>query len=48
MRKGGGGAIISTSSVMGIVGSPTSPAYSTATGAISADSRIGSVDVSCR
>ena len=27
MRKGGGGSIINTSSVMGIVGSPTSPAY---------------------
>ena len=26
MRKGGGGSIINTSSVMGIVGSPTSPA----------------------
>jgi NAD(P)-dependent dehydrogenase (short-subunit alcohol dehydrogenase family) len=30
MRKGGGGSIINTSSVMGIVGSPTSPAYSAA------------------
>lgn len=28
--KGGGGSIIHTSSVMGFVGSPTSPAYSTA------------------
>ena len=35
MRKGGGGSIINTSSVMGIVGSPTSPAYSAAKGAIS-------------
>ena len=34
MRKGGGGSIINTSSVMGIVGSPTSPAYSAAKGAI--------------
>ena len=34
MRKGGGGTIINTSSVMGIVGSPTSPAYSAAKGAI--------------
>ena len=33
MRKGGGGSIINTSSVMGIVGSPTSPAYSAAKGA---------------
>ncbi|HEY1496694.1 MAG TPA: SDR family NAD(P)-dependent oxidoreductase, partial [Candidatus Solibacter sp.] len=30
MRKGGGGSIINTSSVMGLVGSPTSPAYSAA------------------
>jgi NAD(P)-dependent dehydrogenase (short-subunit alcohol dehydrogenase family) len=34
MRKNGGGSIINTSSVMGIVGSPTSPAYSAAKGAI--------------
>ena len=34
MRKGGGGSIINTSSVMGLVGSPTSPAYSAAKGAI--------------
>jgi NAD(P)-dependent dehydrogenase (short-subunit alcohol dehydrogenase family) len=34
IRKGGGGSIINTSSVMGIVGSPTSPAYSAAKGAI--------------
>ena len=34
MRKGGGGSIINTSSVMGIVGSPTSPAYSAAKGAM--------------
>ena len=34
MRKAGGGSIINTSSVMGIVGSPTSPAYSAAKGAI--------------
>ena len=34
MRKGGGRSIINTSSVMGIVGSPTSPAYSAAKGAI--------------
>lgn len=34
MRKGGGGSIINTSSIMGIVGSPTSPAYSAAKGAI--------------
>src|SRR5216683_2847068 len=34
MRKGGGGSIINTSSVMGIVASPTSPAYSAAKGAI--------------
>ena len=34
MRKGDGGSIINTSSVMGIVGSPTSPAYSAAKGAI--------------
>jgi NAD(P)-dependent dehydrogenase (short-subunit alcohol dehydrogenase family) len=30
MREGGGGSIINTSSVMGIVGSPTSPAWSAA------------------
>lgn len=35
MRKSGGGSIINTSSVMGIVGSPSSPAYSAAKGAIS-------------
>ena len=34
MRAGGGGSIINTSSVMGIVGSPTSPAWSAAKGAI--------------
>ena len=34
MRAGGGGSIINTSSIMGIVGSPTSPAYSAAKGAI--------------
>src|SRR6202046_1935899 len=34
MRKGGGGSIINTSSVMGLVGSPTSPAYSAAKGAL--------------
>ena len=34
MRQGGGGSIINTSSVMGIVGSPTSPAYSAAKGAV--------------
>ncbi len=34
MRRGGGGSIINTSSVMGIVGSPTTPAYSAAKGAI--------------
>jgi NAD(P)-dependent dehydrogenase (short-subunit alcohol dehydrogenase family) len=34
MRQGGGGSIINTSSIMGIVGSPTSPAYSAAKGAI--------------
>ena len=34
MRKGGGGSIVNTSSVMGLVGSPTSPAYSAAKGAI--------------
>lgn len=34
MRKGGGGSIINTSSVMGLVGSPTTPAYSAAKGAI--------------
>ncbi len=34
MRRSGGGSIINTSSVMGIVGSPTSPAYSAAKGAI--------------
>ena len=35
MRRGGGGSIINTSSIMGIVGSPTSPAYSAGKGAIS-------------
>lgn len=34
MRKSGGGSIINTSSIMGLVGSPTSPAYSAAKGAI--------------
>ena len=34
MRQGGGGSIINTASVMGLVGSPTSPAYSAAKGAI--------------
>ena len=34
MRKSGGGSIINISSVMGIVGSPTSPAYAAAKGAI--------------
>ena len=34
MRQGGGGSIINTSSVMGLVGSPTTPAYSAAKGAI--------------
>ncbi len=34
MRKGGGGSIINTSLEMGIVGSPTSPAYSAAKGVI--------------
>lgn len=34
MRQGGGGSIINTSSIMGIVGSPTTPAYSAAKGAI--------------
>ena len=34
MRQTGGGSIINISSVMGIVGSPTSPAYSAAKGAI--------------
>ena len=34
MRKSGGGSIINLSSVMGIVGSPTSPAYAAAKGAI--------------
>jgi len=34
MRKGGGGSIINTSSIMGLVGSPTTPAYSAAKGAI--------------
>ena len=34
MRVGGGGSIINISSIMGIVGSPTSPAYSAAKGAI--------------
>ncbi len=34
MRAAGGGSIVNTSSVMGIVGSPTTPAYSAAKGAI--------------
>ena len=34
MRKTGGGSIINTSSIMGIVGSPRAPAYSAAKGAI--------------
>jgi NAD(P)-dependent dehydrogenase (short-subunit alcohol dehydrogenase family) len=34
MRAGGGGSIINTSSIMGLVGSPSSPAYSAAKGAI--------------
>ena len=34
MRTSGGGSIVNISSVMGIVGSPTSPAYSAAKGAI--------------
>ncbi len=34
MRARGGGSIVNTSSVMGIVGSPTTPAYSAAKGAI--------------
>ena len=34
MRKGGGGSIINTSSIMGIVGSPRAPAYSAAKGAV--------------
>ena len=34
MRKGGGGSIINTSSIMGIVGSPRAPAYSAGKGAI--------------
>lgn len=34
MRRGGGGSIINTSSIMGLVGSPTTPAYSAAKGAI--------------
>ena len=34
MRANGGGSIINISSVMGIVGSPTSPAYAAAKGAI--------------
>ncbi len=34
MRAGGGGSIINISSIMGIVGSPDSPAYSAAKGAI--------------
>ena len=34
MRRGGGGSIINTSSIMGIVGSPTTPAYSAAKGAV--------------
>jgi len=39
MRKGGGGSIITTSSVMGIVGSPTSPAWSAAKGVITTFTR---------
>ena len=34
MRAGGGGSIVNVSSIMGIVGSPTSPAYSAGKGAI--------------
>ena len=34
MRKAGGGSIVNTSSIMGIVGSPRAPAYSAAKGAI--------------
>mgnify|MGYP003993693733 CR=1 FL=1 len=34
MIEAGGGSIINTSSIMGIVGSPTTPAYSAAKGAI--------------
>ena len=34
MRQNGGGSIINTSSIMGLIGSPTSPAYSAAKGAI--------------
>ena len=34
MREAGGGSIINTSSIMGIVGSPRAPAYSAAKGAI--------------
>ena len=34
MRKGGGGAIVNISSIMGIVGSPTAPAYAAAKGAV--------------
>jgi len=34
MRKTGGGSIVNISSVMGIVGSPSAPAYSAAKGAI--------------
>ena len=34
MRANGGGSIINVSSIMGIVGSPTSPAYTAAKGAI--------------
>ena len=34
MREVGGGSIINTSSIMGIVGSPRAPAYSAAKGAI--------------
>src|SRR6476659_8434660 len=43
MRKGGGGSIINTSSVMGIVGSPTSPAYSAALQYAKENIRINSV-----
>ena len=34
MRAGGGGSIVNISSIMGLVGSPTSPAYTAAKGAI--------------